>query len=97
MCVRVRVCMYPVGMGLNRQGCVDRQHFEEEGQLASEGVFDFGSQAAWALSNPLAQGGLACTVVLDLRIGFRVGPHPQLEARAQMTFAMNQEKFQPPV
>ena len=77
-------------MGLDRQGCVDRQHFKEEGQLASEGVFDFGSQAAWELSNPLAQGGLACTDVLDLSIGFRVGPHPQLDARSQMMFKMSQ-------
>lgn len=80
--VCVRVCSsHLVGVGLNRQGRVDRQHLEQEGKLALEGVFDFGSQAAWEVSNPLAQGGLAYPVVLDLSIGFRVGAHPQLDSR----------------
>ena len=66
-------------MGLYGQCCVDRKDFEEEGQLALEGVFDFGAQAGREVGDPLAQSGLCDPVVFNLGITFWVGTHPQLE------------------
>ena len=78
----VCLCTHLVGMGLYGQSCVDREHFEKERQLALEGVFHLGAQAAGVVGDPLAQGGLCDPVVFNLGITFRVGTHPQLEQTA---------------
>lgn len=72
-------------MGLYGQGRVDRQDFEEEGQLTLEGVFDLGAEAGREVGDPLAQRGLCDPVVFNLGITFRVGAHPQLEETAETT------------
>lgn len=66
-------------MSLDGQCCVDRQHLEEEGQLAMEGVLDLCTQARRAAGDPLAQCGLGDAVVFDLGIALWVCAHPQLE------------------
>lgn len=66
-------------MSLDGQRSVDRQHLEEEGQLAMEGVLDLGAQARGAAGDPLAQRGLGDAVVFDLGVALRVCAHPQLE------------------
>lgn len=79
MCVCVWT--HPGGVGLYGQSRIDREHFEEEGQLALEGVFHLGAQAGGEVGDPLAQRGLRDPVVLDLGVAFRVGAHPQLEEK----------------
>ena len=66
-------------MGLYGQSRIDRQDFEEEGQLTLECVFHLGAQAGGEVGDPLAQRGLRDPVVFDLGIAFWVGTHPQLE------------------
>lgn len=66
-------------MSLDGQSRVHRQDLEEEGQLAVEGVLDFGAQAGREAGDPLSQRGLAHSVVFNLSITFGVSPHPQLE------------------
>lgn len=72
-------------MGLYGQGCVDREDFEEEGQLSLEGVLDLGAQAGREVGDPLAQRGLRDPVVFNLGVTFWVSPHPQLEQTAEIT------------
>lgn len=66
-------------MSLDGQCRVDRQHLEEEGQLAMEGVLDLCAQARRAAGDPLTQRGLGNAVVFDLGVALRVCAHPQLE------------------
>ena len=76
---------HPVGVGLYGQRCVDREDFQEEGQLTLKGVFDLGAQTGGEVGDPLAQCGLCDPVVFNLSITFRVGTHPQLEETAETT------------
>lgn len=70
---------HPARVSLDGQRCVDRQHLEEEGQLAMEGVLNLCTQARRAAGDPLAQRGLGNAVVFDLGVALRMCAHPQLE------------------
>lgn len=85
------VCTHSVGVGLYGQGCIDREDFEEEGQLTLEGVFDLGAQASREVGDPLAQCGLCDPVVFNLGIPFWVGTHPQLEETAGITSTLRSD------
>lgn len=79
------MCTHPVGVGLYGQSGIDREDFEEEGQLTLESVFDLGAQAGREVGDPLAQCGLRDPVVFNLGITFWVGTHPQLEETPEIT------------
>ena len=81
-CVGVCLGTHSVGVGLYGQSCVDREHFEEEGQLALEGVLNLGAQTGREVGDPLAQCGLRNPVVFNLGIAFWVGAHPELKQEA---------------
>lgn len=69
---------YLVGVRLDGEGCVDRQHLEEEGQAALEGVLHLRPQADRVVGDPLAQGLLGDAVIPDDGIAPGMRAHPEL-------------------
>lgn len=67
-----------VGVRLDGEGSVDREHLEEEGQASLEGVLHLRSQAGGVVGDPLAQRLLGDAVIPDDGVAPGVGAHPEL-------------------
>lgn len=74
---------YLGGVSLDGQGCVDRQHFEQEGKLALEYIFDLGAQAPRVVCDPLAQGPLGNAIIQNHCVAFGMSSHPELEGKEE--------------